>query len=142
MSLLHFAWDSLNHLIGRLIHDNGGVMSGASVVASHQQRSNAPRPCGVLQAHSTHGEASIRNRFSRRSPIAMLARPHWATINGCCGFRFRHFIVRGKTEDMPCKRLLGNRSAWSPDRVVSGTVIVNVGTELRTLPDRSVRCNL
>src|SRR4029453_307220 len=79
MSLLHFAWDSLNHLIGRLIHDNGGVMSGASVVASHQQPSNAPRPCGVLQAHSTHGEASIRNRFSRRSPIAMLARPHWAT---------------------------------------------------------------
>jgi len=34
MSLLRFAWGLLNHSIGRLIHDNGSVMSGPSALAN------------------------------------------------------------------------------------------------------------
>src|SRR5262249_15492828 len=34
MSLLRFAWGLLNHSIGRLIHDNGSVMSAPSALAN------------------------------------------------------------------------------------------------------------
>jgi hypothetical protein len=74
MSLLRFAWDSLNHPVGRLIHDNGSVMSSASTAAPPERVSDGS--AGLLRGCRTRIELTakhVRNGQSRRSLIATLA---------------------------------------------------------------------
>src|SRR5215469_10294757 len=98
MSLLRFAWDSLNHPVRRLIHDNGSVMSNASAAAPPERV--AEGSAGLLRgvARALNSRQSTRQEWAVSTPAHRDAGPPARSqpINDWSGFRFRHFIVRGR----------------------------------------------